>query len=768
MILYLAGIFMGAIDTGIVTPARTIIQNSFGIEAQSGIWMITIYTLAYAASVPIMGKLADKFGRKYVYLTCITLFGAGSLFCGLSESFGGFPLLIAARAVQAIGGGGIVPIATAEFGTTFPPEKRGMALGLVGGVYGIANVFGASAGSAILDLFGAANWKYIFFINIPISLFIIIAGFAVLKNTRDTENRSKIDVWGILSLTIMILALLYGLKNLDFFDFRASVVTTGVYPYLLVFAALIPVFIFVEKRAEDPVISLKYFTDRNILVTLVLSTVSGFVMMGVIFVPQFSENCLKLSTGSGGYLVIILGLFAGIGAPVSGKLIDRFGPKIILAFGFACSIAGALFMMFVTTASPSMLTVMVGLALSGVGMGFTMGTPVNYMMLANTDPRQSNSALATLSLVRSIGTAVAPAIMVGFIANAGMAAQSDIMALLPKQIDMPSLPYVQEVTASIDELKSDPQMADKLKDMEMPDLAAMETVNIDMNANSNFEMPPELLTLMQSSDVTNITENTKTMAKTMFAQMEPELIEKIQSGIQKGIDGVGSGITEMQSAKAKLDEGYAGIGKGIDGMNAGLAGQETALKQLKAVSGMLTAAQHTQSGPVAMGESQMPQTSGMPSGTSIADMIPQQVTANIPAAALKELEKIRSVDELNEKISELESSVAVMKAKIQESQTSQTKMKAAATAIDSSIGEMQKLSSQMTAMSAAVPGAFDTALSSYLKEIDNRSDKIEGAFQSTLNSGFSDVYLTTVIAAGAALLLLSLYDRKKEPQQKAE
>ncbi len=768
MILYLAGIFMGAIDTGIVTPARTIIQNSFGIEAQSGIWMITIYTLAYAASVPIMGKLADKFGRKYVYLTCITLFGAGSLFCGLSESFGGFPLLIAARAVQAIGGGGIVPIATAEFGTTFPPEKRGMALGLVGGVYGIANVFGASAGSAILDLFGAANWKYIFFINIPISLFIIIVGFAVLKNTRDTENRSKIDVWGILSLTIMILALLYGLKNLDFFDFGASVATTGVYPYLLVFAALIPVFIFIEKRAEDPVISLKYFTDRNILVTLVLSTVSGFVMMGVIFVPQFSENCLKLSTGSGGYLVIILGLFAGIGAPVSGKLIDRFGPKIILAFGFACSIAGALFMMFVTTASPSMLTVMVGLALSGLGMGFTMGTPVNYMMLANTDPRQSNSALATLSLVRSIGTAVAPAIMVGFIANAGMAAQSDIMALLPKQIDMPSLPYVQEVTASIDELKSNPQMADKLKDMEMPDLAAMETVNIDMNANSNFEMPPELLTLMQSSDVTNITENTKTMAKTMFAQMEPELIEKIQSGIQKGIDGVGSGITEMQSAKAKLDEGYAGIGKGIDGMNAGLAGQETALKQLKAVSGMLTAAQHTQSGPVAMGESQMPQTSGMPSGTSIADMIPQQVKANIPAAALKQLEEIRSVDELNEKISELESSVAIMKTKIQESQASQAKMKAAAAAIDSSIGEMQTLSSQMAAMSAAVPGAFDTALSSYLKEIDNRSDKIEGAFQSTLNSGFSDVYLTTVIAAGAALLLLSLYDRKKEPRLKAE
>jgi MFS family permease len=79
MIIYLAGIFMGAIDTGIVTPARTIIQNSFGVEARSGIWIITIYTLAYAASVPVMGKLADRYGRKFVYLTCIILFGCGSL-----------------------------------------------------------------------------------------------------------------------------------------------------------------------------------------------------------------------------------------------------------------------------------------------------------------------------------------------------------------------------------------------------------------------------------------------------------------------------------------------------------------------------------------------------------------------------------------------------------------------------------------------------------------------------------------------------------------
>ena len=243
MIIYLTGIFMGAIDTGIVTPARTVIQSNLGVNEQTGIWMITIYTLAYAASIPVMGKLADKYGRKYIYLISIFLFGVGSLFCGLSQDFGSFNLLLIARVVQALGGGGIVPIATAEFGTTFPPEKRGMALGLVGGVYGVANIFGASAGSAILDIFGINNWQFIFYINVPITIFILIAGFTTLKNTK-VPDRSKIDFLGILTLTIMILSLLYSLKNIDFFNISTTITNTDVLPFLILFLVLMPIFIF--------------------------------------------------------------------------------------------------------------------------------------------------------------------------------------------------------------------------------------------------------------------------------------------------------------------------------------------------------------------------------------------------------------------------------------------------------------------------------------------------------------------------------------------
>ena len=182
--VYLLGLFIGALDTGIVTPARPALPGDLGTGEKTGGWIITIYTLAYAAAIPVMGKLADRSGRKYVYLASILLFGVGSLLCGLAQDVGSFWMLLAARAVQAVGGGGIVPVATAEFGTTFPPEKRGLALGLVGGVYGIANIFGASAGSLILSVFGQANWQFIFYVNVPICAFIVVAGLFVLPNPR--------------------------------------------------------------------------------------------------------------------------------------------------------------------------------------------------------------------------------------------------------------------------------------------------------------------------------------------------------------------------------------------------------------------------------------------------------------------------------------------------------------------------------------------------------------------------------------------------------
>jgi len=564
--LYLLGIFVGALDTGIVTPARTVIQAALGVDARYGVWMITIYTLAYAVSIPIMGKIADKNGRKYVYLASIFLFGLGSLFCGLAQDIASFEVLLIARAVQAFGAGGILPVATAEFGTTFPAEKRGMALGLVGGVYGIANIFGASAGSAILDIFGTQNWQFIFYVNIPIVIFILAAGFVVLPNTVERDVK-PVDVWGIAVLTAMTLSLLYGLKNIDFFDLAATVTSTDVYPFLIAFVVLVPLFVLAERRAQDPVIDLDYFTNPSILVTLFLSIVTGFVMMGMIFIPQFAENALKLSSGSGGYFVMILALFAGVGAPVSGKLIDRFGVKAVLGFGLVASIAGSLFLVFVAAVNPGLVSVVVSLVLIGLGMGFTMGTPLNYMMLEKTDDSQSNSALATLSLVRSIGTAVAPAIMVGFLAHAGVAVQSDVMAELPAEVSVPAIAIPQELMSQMQQAPLGG--ADSAPVAGMGDLTSARTIELDMDSGGSQEMSPELVRLMQDSDVTTIVDNAKHLAVAMFTSLCPE----IEAGMAVGLDQAAAGMKAAAPGVAGIDEMMAvvkaGVPAALDGAKAG-------------------------------------------------------------------------------------------------------------------------------------------------------------------------------------------------------
>ena len=547
--VYLLGLFIGALDTGIVTPARTVIQADLGVDDQSGVWLITIYTLAYAAAIPVMGKLADKYGRKYIYLTSIFLFGLGSLLCGLAQDFSNFSMLLVARAIQAVGGGGIMPVATAEFGTAFPPEKRGMALGLVGGVYGIANVFGASAGSLILDIFGQTNWQFIFYVNLPICAFIIIAGLASLSNNKEKDVR-PIDIWGTITLVLMILSLLYGLRNLDLFDIANSIQSTDVYPFLIAFVILLPIFILFEKRAADPVINLSYFKNPSIVATLLLSIITGVIMMGMIFIPQFAENALRLPSGSGGYFVIILGLFAGVGSPMSGKLIDNMGVKVVLGFGLVVSVLGSLFLGFVAVPNPSILTVTVSLVLIGLGLGFTMGTPLNYMMLEKTDQKEANSALATLSLVRSIGTAVAPAIMVAFIAQAGTTAQAAIEDSLPKTVTVPVSIEAQAVSDDLDALSGSGDMYDEM--MEGVDLSMLtepQVIDLDeMEGEGDLELPDDVVTLMQGSDVTTIADNTKVMVDAMFDLASPDAIASAQEGTQKGIDGVAEAMDQLGDA----------------------------------------------------------------------------------------------------------------------------------------------------------------------------------------------------------------------------
>lgn len=289
---------MGAIDNGIVSPAREIIQNSFSVSKSVGAWMITIYTLVYAVSMPISSKLSDIIGRKKMYIFGIVVFGIGSALCGFSNFYGGFSFLLISRVIQAIGAGGILPIATTVIGQSFPPEKRGTALGLVGAVYGVATIVGPTLGSAIIDLAGQNHWGFIFFINVPIC--ILTLGLSRVMEESKVEIKNKLDIAGACILAAIVASLLYALTNMDFFEILGSLQQTNVFPFLIAFVVLIPLFVYIEHRAKDPVLSIKYFKNRQIVTIFIIAFIVGIGMMGMVFMPQFAENTLNLKSGSGG------------------------------------------------------------------------------------------------------------------------------------------------------------------------------------------------------------------------------------------------------------------------------------------------------------------------------------------------------------------------------------------------------------------------------------------------------------------------------------
>lgn len=548
-VVYLLGLCMGALDMGIVNPARTVIQNTLSVDDSLGVWIITIYTLAYAVSIPIMGKLADRHGRKRVYLLCILLFGIGSALCGVAQDLGNFWILIGARVIQALGGGGIMPVATAEFGTAFPEEKRGMALGIVGMVYGLASILGPTVGSAILEVFGATQWQFIFYVNIPICIIVLILGVKRLPNAQ-AEKTGPLDGLGILILTLMTLSLMYGLKNIDFFDFATSIASTDVWPFLVAFVVLLPLFVLREHHAADPILNLKYFTNANIVIAFLCAVISGIAMMGTIFFPQFCENAMMMKSGSGGYFIALLGVGSGVGAMMSGKLIDKHGVKPVLAMGFIGVAIGSIFMAFVACTWPSLLTVCATMIITGLGLGFTMGTPLNYMMLENTDEKESNSALAALSLVRSIGTAIAPAIMVAFVVHASAYLQGNLMDAMPSEVSVSELPHAAELDSELASLRETENGAKMLEGVDIPSLEDYRTIDVGMDSASgdgSFEMSDETLEQLKNSDVTTVVSACKALSSEMFDAMKPTIEGNIQGGFDKGIASMQEGLDSMNA-----------------------------------------------------------------------------------------------------------------------------------------------------------------------------------------------------------------------------
>lgn len=412
ILLFAIGVFMAQLDNGIISSALTTINRSFDVTANWGAWGITIYTLGLAISLPIVGKLSDRYGRKRLFIIEIILFGLGSLLVALSPSF---PFYLTARVVQALGGGGIFIIGSSHILSTVEQDKQAKFLGLLGAMNGIAAVLGPNIGSLLLDLTG--KWHILFLINVPIAIVLVILAFTKLQESSD-PTPGRLDLMGTIILSLAILCLMLGLTNIDV-DFGESLTHLNVWGFLLGGILLFIVLFFYEGKVErkpsgDPILPIHLIKQSRYLMVLLIGMLSGGLLAAMIYIPSFTEQVLGISAENSGYWMTPLALAAGVGAGLGGVLVSKKGPVFtVIMSGLIAAIGFGLFPLWTDVK----WQFIIASAIAGVGIGVILGAPLNILSTEGLK-KDKGSALASLSLVRQIGMTLAPTIYAGFLARA--------------------------------------------------------------------------------------------------------------------------------------------------------------------------------------------------------------------------------------------------------------------------------------------------------------------------------------------------------------
>ncbi len=303
---------MGALDIAIVAPALPAIQSDFGVDERALTYVFTTYVLFNLVGTPLMAKLADGWGRRTIYILAVALFGLGSLVVALSPSFG---VLLLGRAIQGFGSSGIFPVAAAVIGDTFPPDKRGRALGLIGAVFGIAFLIGPLIGGVILKFL---DWHWLFIINIPIALVLILWSTRLLPNVRP-GTRKRFDVLGLVVISLCLASLTFGITQLDFEHIAPGAVLESVssplvWPFIILAVVLIPVFWFIETNAEDPIVRVSLFRSRQVRIASSLAVGAGLGEATLVFVPALLILTFGVSTSAASFMLLpaVLAMMVGL------------------------------------------------------------------------------------------------------------------------------------------------------------------------------------------------------------------------------------------------------------------------------------------------------------------------------------------------------------------------------------------------------------------------------------------------------------------------
>lgn len=353
---------LAALDSTIVATALPTIVNELGGLAHLS-WVVTAYLLAQTIVTPIYGKLGDLYGRKRVLQFAIVVFLIGSALCGLSQSM---THLILFRAIQGLGGGGLMVTTQAIVGDIIPPRERGRYQGIFGAAFGVASVAGPLLGGYFTS---NLTWRWIFYINLPLGILALVVLAATLPK-QISFTRHTIDYVGAGSLAASLAALIL-----------VTDLGGDAYPFsspLMIGLAVVTVvglitFIFVESRAEEPILPLRLFRVRDIWVTSAVGLIIGFALMGsVTYLPLFLQIVKGMSpTESGLRMIPLMGgtLFTSI---LSGQIASRTGRYKIFPIVGTTMVTLALFLISRMTAETTNLTIAWLMLLLGFGLGFVM------------------------------------------------------------------------------------------------------------------------------------------------------------------------------------------------------------------------------------------------------------------------------------------------------------------------------------------------------------------------------------------------------------
>jgi EmrB/QacA subfamily drug resistance transporter len=401
------GFFMTLLDLTIVNIAMPSMIDQLHASLDEILWVINAYVLILAVLLITAGRLGDVRGQRNLFIFGVAAFTIASLLCGISQN----PAeLIAARCVQGLGAAMLMPQTMAIIVATFPPERRGAALGVWGAVAGVATIAGPTLGGFLVTTF---DWRWIFFINLPIGVIVLIAAFTVIPSVRQ-ERRHRMDLGGVLIATVALFCLAFALTEGQRYHWNAWIWGLGA-------AAVVLLVVFLlqqrTQQAKEPLLPFSLFRDRNYSVLNFIAAAVSVGMVGL-FLPLtiYLQSVLGYSALKSGLVLAPMSVVSMFVAPVAGRMSDRIGGKYILMFGLALYAAGMAWIVLLAEPGTHWPAFLPGLLVAGLGIGCVFA-PMATEAMRGIEPRMAGAASGVYNTIRQIGSVVGSAAMGAILQN---------------------------------------------------------------------------------------------------------------------------------------------------------------------------------------------------------------------------------------------------------------------------------------------------------------------------------------------------------------